>query len=101
MVRVIAAGSPEPILISPETISSVSFANVSLGSIITNLISLVEPGFKLDPPWDFLNDLDLSGLSMTIALSKAAGGSSVSLTYTHAIDLFFIKICPGANKTFL
>ncbi len=73
-------------------IITISFSNTSLGSIISNLMSTVEPGFQLSFPWTFLNDIDLSGLSMTINMDPNSPNKGISLTYSSSIDLGFLKI---------
>jgi LysM repeat protein len=73
-------------------IITISFDKTSLGGIITNLMETIEPGFQLPFPWNFLNDIDLSGLSMTINLDKTSSNYGVSLSYNSSIDLGFLKI---------
>ncbi|MCW3085169.1 MAG: lysM domain protein [Bacteroidetes bacterium] len=73
-------------------IITISFSNTSLGKIISNLMSTVEPGFQLSFPWTFLNDIDLSGLSMTINMDPNSPNKGISLTYSSSIDLGFLKI---------
>lgn len=63
---------------------------VTLGSIIEFFVNLARPGseYKLDPPWDFLNSIDLYRFTLTVDPTE----SWVELTYTIDMDLVFIKI---------
>lgn len=76
---------------STSDIITISFTNTTLGGIINNLMESVDPQFQLSFPWTFLNDINLAGLSMTIGLAGATS-PGVTLTYTSAIDLGFLKI---------
>ena len=44
-----------------DTILAVRFGNLTLGEVLTYLVSKAEPGlnFQLTPPWDLLNDINL------------------------------------------
>ncbi|MFF4422405.1 LysM peptidoglycan-binding domain-containing protein [Streptomyces sp. NPDC001549] len=62
----------------------------TLGELITDLVSLVNPHatFRLDPPWDFLNSIDLTGLELTIDPAK----QKVAVKHDLKLDLGFVKI---------
>lgn len=81
---------------------NITFTNQTLGSIITHLMQTIDASFELTPPWSFLNDISLSGLSMKFNVK----GKTVAITYTHPIDMGFIKInsftlnkAPGTGVT--
>lgn len=81
---------------------SITFTNQTLGSIITHLMQTIDASFELTPPWSFLNDISLSGLSMKFNVKA----KTVAITYTHPIDMGFIKInsftlnkAPGTGVT--
>ncbi|HEY9830978.1 MAG TPA: LysM domain-containing protein [Stenomitos sp.] len=66
---------------------------LSFGKLITFMVNLVDPGvddFELDPPWDELNKLTLSGIEVEINLTR----KTVKASYKpkSPIDLIFIKI---------
>lgn len=67
---------------------NITFQNQSLGGIITHLMQTIDASFALYPPWDFLNDINLSGFSMTFNVPK----KTASITYAASIDLGFLKI---------
>ncbi|HEX3029747.1 MAG TPA: hypothetical protein VHT34_10690, partial [Clostridia bacterium] len=63
---------------------------ITLGSMIEFFVNLARPGsdYRLNPPWDFLNSIDLSKFTLTVDPKD----SWVSLTYAVNLDLFFIDI---------
>jgi hypothetical protein len=67
---------------------SITFTNQTLGSIISHLMQTIDASFELTPPWSFLNDISLSGLGMKFNVKA----KTVAITYTHPIDMGFIKI---------
>lgn len=67
---------------------NIKFTNQTLGSIISHLMQTIDASFELTPPWSFLNDISLSGLSMKFNVRDKL----VAITYTHPIDMGFIKI---------
>jgi LysM repeat protein len=72
---------------------SITFANMSLGAIITHLIASFEPGFTLPAPWNALNSINLSGLSLVFTQNKAdSTKNKIVIAYTKKIDLTFIQI---------
>ncbi|MFI1564699.1 hypothetical protein ACH4ZX_16895 [Streptomyces sp. NPDC020490] len=62
----------------------------TLGDLLTYLVALVNPNatFRLDPPWDFLGSIDLSGLSLIIDPTQHV----VSVSYDLRLDLGFVAI---------
>lgn len=62
----------------------------TLGEIVTYLVSLANPNatFRLDPPWDFLNTIDLSAFALVFDPTLL----SVALTYDIKLDLGFADI---------
>ncbi|GJM32298.1 MAG: hypothetical protein DHS20C18_12990 [Saprospiraceae bacterium] len=72
---------------------TVTFADMSVGEIITHLIESFEPGFQLPPPWDKLNSINLSGLSLIYTRSKEdSTKNKIVIAYTKKIDLKFLEI---------
>lgn len=72
---------------------TITFANMSLGEIITHLIASFEPGFTLPAPWNALNSINLSGLSLVYTQNKAdSTQNKIVIAYTKKIDLTFIQI---------
>ncbi|WP_145910071.1 LysM domain-containing protein [Kitasatospora viridis] len=62
----------------------------TLGELLSTLVALANPNatFRLDPPWNFLGGIDLSGLSLTIDPTE----QSVAVEYGLTLDLGFVKI---------
>ncbi|MGW0748135.1 hypothetical protein [Streptomyces sp. NPDC002587] len=62
----------------------------TLGELVTSLVALANPNatFRLDPPWDFLNSVDLTGLELTIDPVK----QRVAVKHDLKLDLGFVKI---------
>ncbi|MGW0765444.1 LysM peptidoglycan-binding domain-containing protein [Streptomyces sp. NPDC002676] len=62
----------------------------TLGELVTSLVSLANPNatFRLDPPWDFLNSINLTGLELTIDPTK----QRVAVKHDLKLDLGFVKI---------
>jgi LysM repeat protein len=74
---------------------SLTVSNLSLGGLITSVMSDIIPGFTLSPPWNLLNDINLNGLSIACTqYVKAADQSKNSLIVKLPInlDLGFINI---------
>jgi hypothetical protein len=63
---------------------------ITLGSIIEFFVNLARPGsdYRLEPPWDFLNGIDLAKFTLTVDPRD----SWVSLTYAVNLNLLFIAI---------
>ncbi|MGH8980197.1 MAG: hypothetical protein ACRDWE_04140, partial [Acidimicrobiales bacterium] len=62
----------------------------TLGEIVTYLVNLANPNatFRLDPPWDFLNTIDLSAFALAFDPTL----QSVALTYDIKLNLGFVDI---------
>ncbi|MEV7570168.1 LysM domain-containing protein [Streptomyces tanashiensis] len=62
----------------------------TLGELITSLVALVNPNatFRLDPPWDFLGGIDLTGLELTVDPTAL----TVTVRHDLKLDLGFVKI---------
>lgn len=62
----------------------------TLGDVVTYLVSLANPNatFRLDPPWDFLNSIDLSGLALVVDPTL----QTVAVTYDVKLNLGFVSI---------
>ncbi len=72
---------------------TITFANMSLGEIVTHLIASFEPGFTLPPPWDVLNAINLSGLSLVYTRNgKDENEDKLVIKYAKKISLAFIEI---------
>ncbi|MBL8297656.1 MAG: LysM peptidoglycan-binding domain-containing protein [Rhodanobacteraceae bacterium] len=69
---------------------TVQLGGVTLGGILEYLVNLAAPtlGFKLDPPWDLLNRIDLSRFALTIDPTY----NEVALTYAVDLDIVVMKI---------
>jgi hypothetical protein len=71
----------------------ITFADMSLGEIITHLIASFDPDFSLSAPWDGLNSINLSGLSLKYTRNIAdETKNSIVITYKSAINLVFLEI---------
>ncbi|MFJ3794102.1 hypothetical protein [Kitasatospora sp. NPDC090091] len=62
----------------------------TLGELITALVALVNPNatFRLDPPWDFLGGIDLTGLELTVDPTR----QQVAVKHDLKLDLGFVRI---------
>jgi len=62
----------------------------TLGDVVTYLVGLANPNanFRLDPPWDFLNSIDLSGLALVVDPTL----QTVAVTYDVKLNLGFVTI---------
>ena len=69
---------------------SFTFGGVTLGSVVEYFANLARPGsgFHLEPPWDFLNSIDLSRFALTVD----PGESSAAFTYAVNLNAAFIEI---------
>lgn len=70
---------------------TVQLGGMTLGEILEELVDLAAPtlGFKLDPPWDVLNRIDLSRFTLKVDLKAPR---IVSLSYTVDADLIFMHL---------
>ena len=64
--------------------------NGTVGDLVTYLVELANPNanYRLEPPWDFLNSIDLSGLSLIVDPTL----QTVAVTYAIEVDLGFVAI---------
>ena len=71
-------------------ILTAQLGGVTLGSIIEYLVNLAAPtlGYRLDPPWDALNRVDLSRFLLSLDLTT----STVTLAMNLPIDLGVMQI---------
>ncbi|MFD0350587.1 hypothetical protein ACFQ0M_40310 [Kitasatospora aburaviensis] len=62
----------------------------TLGELITSLVALVNPNatFRLDPPWDFLGSVDLTGLELTVDPTR----QQVTVQHDLKLNLGFVRI---------
>ncbi|MFI0724174.1 LysM peptidoglycan-binding domain-containing protein [Streptomyces sp. NPDC021224] len=62
----------------------------TLGELLAYLVALVNPNatFRLDPPWDFLGSLDLTGISVVVDPTA----QSVAAVWKIKLDLGFVTI---------
>jgi len=74
---------------------SLTVSNLSLGSLITSIMSDIIPGFTLTPPWNLLNDINLDGLSIEciqfVETSEQAN-NTLTVSIPININLGFIDI---------
>lgn len=67
---------------------TLTVSNLSLGSLISAVMSDLIPGFTLSPPWNLLNDINLDGLSIVCTqYIQAADQSKNSLVVSIPINL--------------
>ena len=73
-----------------DTILTVQFKDISVGDVLTFLVNLVDPylDFKLDSPWDALNNFSLDSFALTVNITQ----KTVGILYTSPINLGFITI---------
>ncbi len=64
-----------------ERILKANLGGVTFGGILEYLVNLVDPnlGFRLSPPWDVLNEIDFSNLTLTVNLTTKDVGFSYKL----------------------
>lgn len=67
---------------------SLKVSNLSLGALISSVMSDLIPGFTLSPPWNLLNDINLDGLSIVCTqYIQEADQSKNSLVVSIPINL--------------
>ncbi|HVU65661.1 MAG TPA: LysM peptidoglycan-binding domain-containing protein, partial [Ktedonobacteraceae bacterium] len=68
----------------------INFGNTTVGALLAWVIKLADPGAsaQLSAPWDALNSISLSNLSITLDFTK----NSLEIDYPVSVDLGFIKI---------
>lgn len=69
---------------------TVQLGGVTLGGMLEYLVNLAAPtlGFRLEPPWDILNRIELSRFLLTIDPTE----NSVELVYTANADLLVMRV---------
>jgi LysM repeat protein len=69
---------------------TIRLSGATLGSVVEYLVSLANPNanFRLEPPWDFLNTIDLGRFALVIDSTA----NTVTLTYDVNLTLPFISI---------
>jgi LysM repeat protein len=72
------------------SILRVTLGDLSLGEIVAYLVNLANPNadFRLDPPWDILNSLNLKNLALVFDLTN----NTVGIDYTLNLQLVFLYI---------
>lgn len=65
-------------------------AGTTLGDLVTYLVSLANPNanFRLEPPWDFLNTLDLGRFSLVVDPTC----QTIAARYDIALELAFLRL---------
>jgi len=74
---------------------SLTVSNLSLGSLITSVMSDIISGFTLTPPWNLLNDINLDGLSvecMQYVATADQNKNSLVVSMPVNLNLGFIDI---------
>src|SRR6266487_5887821 len=68
----------------------IHFGNTTVGEILSWIIKLADPGAsaQLSAPWDALNSISLSNLSLTLDFTR----SSLAIDYPVSVDLGFIQM---------
>lgn len=69
---------------------TVQLGGITLGAVLEYLVSLAAPtlGFRLDPPWNVLNQVELSRFELTIDPTD----NVVALTYRLELDIVVMQI---------
>ena len=78
-------GTPEE-----KNFLKINFGDLSFGAIVEYLIGLANPNaeFKLEAPWNVLNDVNFKNLSLTVDINT----KSVSIDYAINLNLVFVNI---------
>lgn len=73
-----------------QRLLTAQLGGMTVGGVLEYLVDLAAPtiGYRLDPPWDVLNRIDLSNFELAANLDT----STLSLSYKTTIDLGVIKI---------
>ncbi|WP_168355872.1 hypothetical protein [Sphingomonas gei] len=71
-------------------IVTLQLSSITLGEILEYLVNLAAPtlGYKLTPPWDLLNQIDLSRFALTIDPTE----QTIALTYAVTVDLTIFRV---------
>lgn len=75
---------------TPHQILTLRLSGMTLGGMVEYLVGLANPNadFRLDPPWDFLNTIQLSAFALVIDPTVQA----VSLTYDLTLSVGFAEL---------
>jgi LysM repeat protein len=73
-----------------DTVFTMHLVNQTVGTMLNNLISLVDPNasLSLGDPWDQILNISLDALVMTVNVSKG----SIAVSYTNEINLWFLDL---------
>ena len=91
-----------------DTILTVQFGDVTLGEMLTYLVSKAEPGldFKLTPPWDLLNTINLHDLVFEVDLTNFRVGFgydgldvNIPLISLDRIEVWYSPATKARNKS--
>ena len=91
-----------------DTILTVQFGDVTLGEMLTYLVSKAEPGldFKLTPPWDLLNTINLHDLVFEVDLTNFRIGFSydaldvnIPLISLNRLEVWYSPATKVKNKS--
>jgi hypothetical protein len=71
-------------------IITLQLSSITLGEILEYLVNLAEPtlGYHLTPPWDLLNQIDLSRFTLTLDPTE----QTIALTYEVNVDLTIFRV---------
>jgi hypothetical protein len=76
------------------TVLTASLGDLSFGDIVTYLVNLVDPGlnFKLEPPWDFLNQINFKNLQFKLKLPAEKSKWTAEILYNVNQDFVVAHI---------
>ncbi len=88
-----------------DSVVTVNLGGVTFGGIVEFLVNLVDPnlGFKLESPWDILNQISFDNLLLTINLTKKTVGiaykvdKDLVLFYLNTIGLTYQNKAAGGK----
>ena len=71
-------------------IVTLQLSAITLGEILEYLVNLAAPtlGYHLPPPWDLLNQVDLSRFTLTLDPTE----QTIALTYEVSVDLTILRV---------
>lgn len=71
-------------------IITLQLSSIKLGEILEHLVSLAAPtlGYHLAPPWDLLNQVDLSRFALTLDPTE----QTIALSYDVSLDLTIFRV---------
>ena len=91
-----------------DTILAARFGNIMLGDVLTYLVNKAEPGldFKLTPPWDLLNTINLHDFAFEVDLTNFRVGFrydgldfSFPLISLDRIEVWYSPATKSRNKS--